>query len=64
MQNRIYVVEQEGSAPRLVKAASGTAAIRHVVKPQFKARVVGVEEYGELLTKDKIKVEVAGGDAK
>ena len=49
MKKRIYVVEQEGKEPRLVKAVTSTAAIRFVAKPMFTARIPGMEEYGQML---------------
>lgn len=55
---RIYIVEQEGKKPRLIRASFASAAIRFVATPMFKARVPKMEEYGELVMSG-VKIEEA-----
>jgi hypothetical protein len=55
MNVRIYVVNGTDGAPRLVRSASATQAVKHCTK-QYQARIPTMEEYGELLLAG-VKVE-------
>jgi hypothetical protein len=58
MNARYYEVSRDGAEPRIVEAASASAAIRHAAHGVYRARVLNARDLAQLV-KGGVAIEVA-----